>query len=89
MKRYSASFMGFIVISLLIGNLNAQELPGRVTGANPADSQTALSVVNPDALQNSSETFPARNNKGPFTVAWKPVARDTERVSVDTTPMQR
>lgn len=87
MKRYFASFT-LIIFILGIGCANSQELTARIAGTNPADGQTLVSVVNPDALVSTYEQFPAKNNKGPFTLPWKPVARDSERIMVDTTPMK-
>lgn len=88
MKRYLASFV-LIIFLFSIGCVNSQGLTANIAGTNPADAQTQISVVNPDALINTSEQFPARNNKGPFNLSWKPVACDSERITVDTTPMQK
>ncbi|MHB1458821.1 MAG: hypothetical protein ACYC0V_18070 [Armatimonadota bacterium] len=88
MKRYIASFT-LIIYIFSIGCVTSQELTANIVSTNPVDTETVISVVNPDALISTSEKFQAKNNKGPFNLQWKPVARDTERIVIDTTPMQK
>lgn len=87
MKRFTTSFI-LIIFIFTIGCVYSQGLTSSVASTNPNDVKAAISVVNPDALISVTEQFPARNTKGPFNLAWKPVARDSERITVDTTPMQ-
>ena len=80
-------FVHICISALILSGASAQELPGRVatTGITGASAMTAPQNM----FDGTQDVLFGRNTKGPYTLSWKPIDRNSESVTVNNHLVQR
>ncbi len=88
MKRFKKFYIAIIFVYMLCINCFGFAFSD-VLSTDMANTQSLVTVSNQNALTSTYDTFYGKNTKGPFMLTWKPIARDSDKVTVNTQPMQK
>ncbi len=75
------------ILAIISSGASAQELPGRVanTGITGASSMTTAQSM----FDGTEDVLFGKNAKGPYTLSWKPIDRNSESVTINNHRVER
>ncbi len=86
--RAIARILAYIcILSLIVPGASAQELPGRV--ANTGMTGVSQMTTPQNLFDGSQDVLFGKNTKGPYSLSWKPIDRNSESVTVNSHMVQR